>query len=789
MGKRGKEAAPIPPGIQDLVNATLTRYGRGQPNANRPMATPVRSKAAPPQVNQVPPATPAGVEPATPASTPLKEPNQKKYRSLDSMPSAESLPRLPSFSASSGKATPRHSDTQTTIGTDVLDELARLRISGESAESLEASGDDVAAELLTLLDLKAENELQCSVCFSKLRAKQGFEKDGELFCGAECIAMAESDKARASGHARAGLLISDNGSIESIGESLQSQRSEESLQNLRSGESIQNLRSGESLQSQRSEESVDQGREEPPQEAEPDTDLGCTKEEEDAIMAELAQQLSPLGAEQPPSVAELEQQLPPEVPGPARLAEPNPDTQAQVTELKEQLRATQEMLQMLLSQNGSTSSTLNPQAVQAMLRRPPTQDIDEAAAKAPSSTPPASTPAAKACEKLHRFGLITKEGMKQLFDGTARAATNPPDSERVTAAAAITAPPQTATAKAKRSTAPDPAPTAKAAAPEPIPPAAAKAPALPQPERATAPDPAPTATTAASAAPERIPPAAAKAPALPQPERATAPDPAPTATTATAAEPILPAAAKTPASAPPAPAQEPTQAPQAPPTDPKMPTQADSAVPPQGSQAPAPTGTPPKASPSKPADTEETPEERAAREEKERLKKAAHAEWMRFNRRQRNIVRHLFEVFVSSNENWLQSSIVLNSRKKLAKRRRGKFIWITVEDWQLLRVFDGKMETTESDSEEDHIFEMGGTLTGTASYATALITDATPAILKMKEALSALQEKIGKANDETLETLNTNAEQAMKAYDEAVGTIKRSIAVHKPKPAKTKKAA
>ena len=43
-------------------------------------------------------------------------------------------------------------------------------------------------------------------------------------------------------------------------------------------------------------------------------------------------------------------------------------------------------------------------------------------------------------------------------------------------------------------------------------------------------------------------------------------------------------------------------------------------------------------------------------------------------------MRHLFEVFVSSNENWLQSSIVLNSRKKLAKRRRGKFIWITVED-------------------------------------------------------------------------------------------------------------
>ena len=160
MGKRGKEAAPIPPGIQDLVNATLTRYGRGQPNANRPMATPVRSKAAPPQVNQVPPATPAGVEPATPASTPLKEPNQKKYRSLDSMPSAESLPRLPSFSASSGKATPRHSDTQTTIGTDVLDELARLRISGHIGLNLA----NVRQPVTTPLDLISDKFTHRRIC-------------------------------------------------------------------------------------------------------------------------------------------------------------------------------------------------------------------------------------------------------------------------------------------------------------------------------------------------------------------------------------------------------------------------------------------------------------------------------------------------------------------------------------------------------------------------------------------------------------------------------------------------
>ena len=47
---------------------------------------------------------------------------------------------------------------------------------------------------------------------------------------------------------------------------------------------------------------------------------------------------------------------------------------------------------------------------------------------------------------------------------------------------------------------------------------------------------------------------------------------------------------------------------------------------------------------------------------------------------QRTVLRHLFEVFVSAGENWLESSIVLNARRKNASRRRGKFIWITFED-------------------------------------------------------------------------------------------------------------
>ena len=68
-----------------------------------------------------------------------------------------------------------------------------------------------------------------------------------------------------------------------------------------------------------------------------------------------------------------------------------------------------------------------------------------------------------------------------------------------------------------------------------------------------------------------------------------------------------------------------------------------------------------------------------------------------------------------------------------------------------------------------------------------MIKDIQPEIDEMKTAANALQAGIGKVNQETQLTLNTNAEKGIKAYDEAVQTIKRSIATNKTKTSKSKK--
>ena len=137
MPKRVKEPAKIPKGIQDMVREAMSMYGGATPagQASRPLATPSRSHAAPPQVLQeAEPATPvlAKASLATPMSTPLKEPLNKRYRSIASLPSTESLPRLPSFGATSSDkpSAPRHTDTQSTINTEVLEGVANLHISG-----------------------------------------------------------------------------------------------------------------------------------------------------------------------------------------------------------------------------------------------------------------------------------------------------------------------------------------------------------------------------------------------------------------------------------------------------------------------------------------------------------------------------------------------------------------------------------------------------------------------------------------------------------------------------------
>ena len=43
-------------------------------------------------------------------------------------------------------------------------------------------------------------------------------------------------------------------------------------------------------------------------------------------------------------------------------------------------------------------------------------------------------------------------------------------------------------------------------------------------------------------------------------------------------------------------------------------------------------------------------------------------------------MRHLFEMFVTSDEDWMQSSLVLNSRTRAARRRRGTYVWRTMQE-------------------------------------------------------------------------------------------------------------
>ena len=38
-------------------------------------------------------------------------------------------------------------------------------------------------------------------------------------------------------------------------------------------------------------------------------------------------------------------------------------------------------------------------------------------------------------------------------------------------------------------------------------------------------------------------------------------------------------------------------------------------------------------------------------------------------------MRHLFEVFLTSGENWMRSNIVMNARSKSRRQRSGRYVW------------------------------------------------------------------------------------------------------------------
>ena len=133
MVKRDKEPASVPADMQERVAKTLAMYR----STGRPLATPARAATPPPDPAKAE-ATPtktsvAPTEP--PSSTPLRSPEYKraKAQSLQSLPSADTLPRLPQFAPADPGL--RHVDTQSTIDAGILEQMSQISISEASGPS------------------------------------------------------------------------------------------------------------------------------------------------------------------------------------------------------------------------------------------------------------------------------------------------------------------------------------------------------------------------------------------------------------------------------------------------------------------------------------------------------------------------------------------------------------------------------------------------------------------------------------------------------------------------------
>ncbi|CAE7892662.1 unnamed protein product, partial [Symbiodinium sp. KB8] len=329
-------------------------------------------------------------------------------------------------------------------------------------------------------------------------------------------------------------------------------------------------------------------------------------DEDDEILKELQEELfrdadaqdappTPHPANPPP-----ESTPPPAAPSPVP---PTPTTAAdtRVQELEAQLAGVQQMLSMLLAQNGSTSAaSLNPEAVQALLRRPATTDIGENTARTRACGAPGTIPAASSAKAVPppRFGLPTKEGIATLFGKDSNpstpappAAKAAPNASRSTTALDDPAAPRATSAAPTATALPD-----AAAVPKASPKAAPSTTVLDAAPSATVPD----AAAMPKASPD-APPSATDPDANAMPKAS--PKAAPSATALQAKPAATPAY---PGTVPAAPQASATAGPDASDPNPK-------AVP----LAPAVQ----KAAPVEEVKTEETPEEAAAREERERLKR------------------------------------------------------------------------------------------------------------------------------------------------------------------------
>ena len=166
-----------------------------------------------------------------------------------------------------------------------------------------------------------------------------------------------------------------------------------------------------------------------------------------ATVAPTSQNASPEAVAPTPAVAKAPEPAeavackPLALPAPGDSATPHPaaassqatapaSTEAQVQALQQELDTTKELLQMIWQ--AQCGGTLDRTAIHSLLRRPATFEIDLAAtldasrSRAEASKPaPPATSSAQATAKApkapdQRFGLVSEDGIKTLFGGTAK---------------------------------------------------------------------------------------------------------------------------------------------------------------------------------------------------------------------------------------------------------------------------------------------------------------------------------------------------------------------------------
>ena len=126
MGKRGDARPDVSDKILDQVAAARAALGKARPQPKRPQATPARSTTSGPTTLDAPATSASQASPMSTKSTPLRSPDLKRLKSVDTEGSFQSIPSLPSYlTTKSGSG--HNPDSSSTLG---LSQLGRLNLGG-----------------------------------------------------------------------------------------------------------------------------------------------------------------------------------------------------------------------------------------------------------------------------------------------------------------------------------------------------------------------------------------------------------------------------------------------------------------------------------------------------------------------------------------------------------------------------------------------------------------------------------------------------------------------------------